>query len=1214
MFRFHKTLDVITLFHKATSPASIRVQSFLKQASANAAEYATEDQASDHSHQTTPRRTEFELEVTEEPPTPEQLTSILEYLGGSKPSTVIKGARDEADALKKLKENSDNVQRPITVDWSNGKAVVGDQESEILKMFSDLHEFFDGVDLWTEGAGFLLLVLHEMHRQNEKNKKDKEAAQAVIERVKAKKAEVERAKVIEAEIVRSTELRLEIQKRDEINRWAGLWVYDHKEAVVNSFASQDLMTLFDDIDLQNIEGMREDELLILRGALDNQRSALKARFPARSRITSQARKPQIDLIHHPSALLLENELSYRPSVPEFERESLLVHRVLGSAVPIQHPQPMRYHSDTYRDQVIAHRKPSQIQPLQNQPPQPYPPHVQNYHAFMENQRHQANSNNSPPSYVEHRTANLVPQGHSSLEWSNNVTTREQRPHIQPNKLQNQTRSNSNTQFNASSRVTTFGVAPHGHAPVNQLTNNGPIYVHNSQRVSPQFSPHPVRNQTAEGHLGSSLPRLYSEPSKDHGFSNDARLYDYTEGQRGYRSTNPSTSSNFFRGEFKRYLQAGNPNSWHDRTIWVGGITREIYDEEILKELMSELGDIEMVRYLPSKHQESAFVTFVNAGTRECAIQKYHMNECILRNRSLTVDYPRDSIARKRSGSGSSQSSFTGHGTYHHRSAGRLGGQKQYNRAVLQSAMQSPIPHSPVPSHAGFEPQHTQNGSPIATSRGHNFDNVQTSPSSLIAPEKNQDQIVANANGRSMVSSSVNSYSNMAKNSSDNVRQGSKINTGPFNKTGPRTGGSKHRDSTLNNKKENIPIAKTPRYQTPISTPRQGTPISEVPNAPSGDKRSKAGGKNKKKAKQNISARPTSVAPTPVAGPTPAGPSPTVTPVKDCNNNIVANIDHLLTDLSPARSMKIETMGRQKSLDEGVDIIGPANVLSKVDTAPETTRNSASLPVHKNALDSSLEGTSQGTERKTKVKHKGIKSSRKYLNSQEAQTTAAKGNSSTGHPISPTKTDEYLSAHSRNTSFSTAPSRKPSVASGVPDIPFPSKAGDLQNEKTTSSCSSITQYDVSSKSNKKSKAGSLDSQKIQGNYQENERQTHIKKESTTSAASSSSTRKADLKGTKTTENAKPNGAAQGSKTQDLKKAKSKEDKKTPEGKRDKQCSPVSVDLLEDKSQWPALAPANSPQAKIADGKHPPPISPAFKRKESENPTLPATPQNQLGSMS
>ena len=89
------------------------MHTLLKQASANAAAFATEDQASDHTAQTKPNRPEFELEVTEEPPTSDQLKSILEYIGIHNAGTVIRGARDEADAIKKLNQSGDNVERPI---------------------------------------------------------------------------------------------------------------------------------------------------------------------------------------------------------------------------------------------------------------------------------------------------------------------------------------------------------------------------------------------------------------------------------------------------------------------------------------------------------------------------------------------------------------------------------------------------------------------------------------------------------------------------------------------------------------------------------------------------------------------------------------------------------------------------------------------------------------------------------------------------------------------------------------------------------------------------------------------------------------------------------------------------------------------------------------------------------------------------------------------
>ncbi|KAK0613081.1 thioredoxin-like protein [Bombardia bombarda] len=138
MFGFRKTLDIVTLFHKAGSPASVRVATLLKQVSANAVASATEDQASDHSAQTSGPRPEFELDITEQAPTADQLNTILEYVGKSGISSIVKGAETPKDAWRKVQQNVDDFQRPVVVDWSNGKAIAGANESEILKMLGAL--------------------------------------------------------------------------------------------------------------------------------------------------------------------------------------------------------------------------------------------------------------------------------------------------------------------------------------------------------------------------------------------------------------------------------------------------------------------------------------------------------------------------------------------------------------------------------------------------------------------------------------------------------------------------------------------------------------------------------------------------------------------------------------------------------------------------------------------------------------------------------------------------------------------------------------------------------------------------------------------------------------------------------------------------------------------------------------------------------------------
>ena len=63
-----------------------------------------------------------EIDIQEAPPTSDQLTSIIEYLGPSKAGAVIKGATGSSDALRKFKANESLFERPLIVDWNNGRA------------------------------------------------------------------------------------------------------------------------------------------------------------------------------------------------------------------------------------------------------------------------------------------------------------------------------------------------------------------------------------------------------------------------------------------------------------------------------------------------------------------------------------------------------------------------------------------------------------------------------------------------------------------------------------------------------------------------------------------------------------------------------------------------------------------------------------------------------------------------------------------------------------------------------------------------------------------------------------------------------------------------------------------------------------------------------------------------------------------------------------
>lgn len=58
-------------------------------------------------------RDPFELNITEEPPTVEQVQTILGYVDKKSISKVINGARDEKDALKKFRESKESFLRPV---------------------------------------------------------------------------------------------------------------------------------------------------------------------------------------------------------------------------------------------------------------------------------------------------------------------------------------------------------------------------------------------------------------------------------------------------------------------------------------------------------------------------------------------------------------------------------------------------------------------------------------------------------------------------------------------------------------------------------------------------------------------------------------------------------------------------------------------------------------------------------------------------------------------------------------------------------------------------------------------------------------------------------------------------------------------------------------------------------------------------------------------
>lgn len=92
----------------------MRAANILKKASAAASEASVADtQQSSSSAGPSVEREDFQLDITDELPTNDQLQTILEYTGKGKIGSVIKGATNLNEAFKKYRENVESFQRPV---------------------------------------------------------------------------------------------------------------------------------------------------------------------------------------------------------------------------------------------------------------------------------------------------------------------------------------------------------------------------------------------------------------------------------------------------------------------------------------------------------------------------------------------------------------------------------------------------------------------------------------------------------------------------------------------------------------------------------------------------------------------------------------------------------------------------------------------------------------------------------------------------------------------------------------------------------------------------------------------------------------------------------------------------------------------------------------------------------------------------------------------
>ncbi|KAK9384869.1 thioredoxin-like protein [Lipomyces mesembrius] len=120
---FNSARSVVTLFHSPTSSASRRTLQLLKK------------------HMESSKRKVFDLDVTEGPPTKDQLKTMLNYTGEHKVSSIVPGAASLSEATLILQSGgADKLLHPIVVDWVNGKAVLGDDEIGLKQLVQNLEK------------------------------------------------------------------------------------------------------------------------------------------------------------------------------------------------------------------------------------------------------------------------------------------------------------------------------------------------------------------------------------------------------------------------------------------------------------------------------------------------------------------------------------------------------------------------------------------------------------------------------------------------------------------------------------------------------------------------------------------------------------------------------------------------------------------------------------------------------------------------------------------------------------------------------------------------------------------------------------------------------------------------------------------------------------------------------------------------------------------
>ncbi|CUA72647.1 hypothetical protein RSOLAG22IIIB_04965 [Rhizoctonia solani] len=164
-FRFHRSIPNLSIFHNARSPHSERILQLLRSSLSNpyipravAAARAEAEKSGGSTTQKIPKRPlEFNLDISTSPPTPDQYTTLLDYLRSqslspsiSTPPTISRFLVKHSESVGGVEELSqlaskkpESVRWPVVVHWDDGLVAI-EKEEEVHNILEVIYETANG--------------------------------------------------------------------------------------------------------------------------------------------------------------------------------------------------------------------------------------------------------------------------------------------------------------------------------------------------------------------------------------------------------------------------------------------------------------------------------------------------------------------------------------------------------------------------------------------------------------------------------------------------------------------------------------------------------------------------------------------------------------------------------------------------------------------------------------------------------------------------------------------------------------------------------------------------------------------------------------------------------------------------------------------------------------------------------------------------------------